>query len=75
MHFKDLEATKRTELSVIMHNGLNHSPIANQFKKEEVKGVSAKVITAAMLGGDCYPSPIGINLPNSDWIRKDYGSN
>jgi dipeptidyl-peptidase-3 len=76
VNFKDLEATKRTE--IISNNAQwfeDHSPIADQFKKEEVKGVSAKVITAAMLGGDCYPStPIGINLPNSDWIRKDYGS-
>ncbi|MEA5062765.1 MAG: dihydrofolate reductase, partial [Petrimonas sp.] len=47
----------------------------DKFKKEEVKGVSAKVITAAILGGDCYPAtPIGINLPNANWIRRDYGS-
>ncbi|MEG1587387.1 MAG: dihydrofolate reductase, partial [Bacteroidales bacterium] len=53
----------------------NHSPVAPEFKKETVKGVSAKVITAAMLGGDCYPaSPLGINLPNSNWIRSEYGS-
>ncbi len=76
VNFKDIEATKRTE--IISKNAQwfeDHSPIADEFKKEEVKGVSAKVITAAMLGGDCYPStPIGINLPNSNWIRKDYGS-
>ncbi len=76
VNFKDLDATRRTE--IISSNAQwfeDHSPIDEQFKKEEVKGVSAKVITAAMLGGDCYPAtPIGINLPNSDWIRKDYGS-
>ena len=76
MNFKDVEATKRTE--IISSNAQwfeDHSPIDKQFKKEEVKGVTAKVITAAMLGGDCYPAtPIGINLPNSNWIRRDYGS-
>ena len=76
VNFKDLEATKRTE--IISNNAQwfeNNSPIDNQFKKEEVKGVSAKVITAAMLGGDCYPAtPIGINLPNANWIRAQYGS-
>lgn len=76
VNFKDIEATKRTEL--ISDNAQwfeDQSPIDNQFKKEEVKGVSAKVITAAMLGGDCYPStPLGINLPNSNWIRRDHGS-
>jgi len=50
-------------------------PLILVFKKKEVKGVSAKVITVAQLGGECHPStPIGINLPNADWIRKDYGS-
>ncbi len=76
INFKNIEATKRTE--IISSNAQwfeDHSPIDAQYKKEEVKGVSAKVITAAMLGGDCYPStPIGINLPNSNWIRHDYGS-
>ena len=76
VNFKNVEATKRTE--IISSNAQwfeNHSPVAPEFRKEEVKGVSAKVITAAMLGGDCYPStPIGINLPNSNWIRHDYGS-
>lgn len=76
INFKNLEATKRTE--IISSNAQwfeDHSPIDDQYKKEEVKGVSAKVITAAMLGGDCYPAtPIGINLPNSNWIRHDYGS-
>jgi dipeptidyl-peptidase-3 len=53
----------------------DNSPVDPRFKKEEVKGISAKVITAAMLGGDCYPStPIGINLPNANWIRKNHGS-
>ncbi|MEZ5012387.1 MAG: hypothetical protein R2744_12760 [Bacteroidales bacterium] len=53
----------------------DHSPINDEFRKEEVKGVEGKVINVAMLGGDCQPtSPIGINLPNADWIRKDVGS-
>ena len=53
----------------------DHSPVDPRYRKERVKGVSAKVITVAMLGGDCYPAtPIGINLPNADWIRKEYGS-
>lgn len=76
VNFKDEEATKRTE--IISANAQwfeDNSPVDPQFKKEKVKGVSAKVITAAMLGGDCYPAtPIGINLPNSNWIRRDYGS-
>ncbi len=76
VNFKNIEATKRTE--TISNNAQwfeDHSPVDSRFKKEEVKGVSAKVITAAMLAGDCYPAtPIGINLPNSNWIRKEYGS-
>lgn len=76
INFKNVEATKRAD--IISNNAQwfeDNSPIDNKFKKKEVKGVSAKVITAAMLGGDCYPStPIGINLPNADWIRKEYGS-
>ncbi len=76
VNFKNDEATKRTE--IISRNAQwfeDHSPVEDRFKKKQVKGVSAKVITAAMLGGDCYPAtPIGINLPNADWIRKEHGS-
>ena len=76
VNFKDLEATHRTE--VISENAQwfeDHSPVDARFKKEEVKGVTAKVITAAILAGDLYPSTaIGINLPNSNWIRAQYGS-
>lgn len=76
VNFKDLEATHRTEL--ISSNAQwfeDHSPVDKQFKKEEVKGVSAKVITAAILAGDLYPSTaIGINLPNANWIRSQHGS-
>lgn len=76
VNFKNTEATKRTE--IISTNAQwfeDHSPVDPRFRKEKVKGVTAKVITVAQLGGDCYPStPIGINLPNSNWIRKDYGS-
>jgi dipeptidyl-peptidase-3 len=76
VNFKDLEATKRTQqISANAQWFEDHSPTDPKYKKEEVKGVSAKVITAAMLGGDCYPAtPIGINLPNANWIRKEYGS-
>ncbi len=76
VNFKDLEATRRTEL--ISENAQwfeDHSPIDGRFKKESVRGVSAKVITAAILAGDLYPATaIGINLPNADWIRAIYGS-
>lgn len=76
VNFKDLDATQRTEL--ISSNAQwfeDHSPVEKQFKKEEVKGVTAKVITAAILGGDLYPATaIGINLPNSNWIRSQHGS-
>jgi len=74
--FKDLEATKRSNL--ISANAQwfeDHSPVDPRFKKEECRGVSAKSIIVTTLGGDCFPAPpIGINLPNADWIRKDYGS-
>ncbi len=76
VNFKNLEATKTTQ--IISDNAQwfeDHSPIDPRYRKPQVKGVSAKVITVAMLGGDCYPAtPIGINLPNADWIRRDHGS-
>jgi dipeptidyl-peptidase-3 len=76
VNFKNIGATRRTK--IISENAQwfeNNSPVDPRFKKKEVKGVSAKVITAVMLGGDCYPAtPIGINLPNSNWIREQYGS-
>ena len=76
VNIKDLEATKRTEtLSDNAQWFEDHSPVAPEFKKEKCKGVSAKVINAAILAGDLYPaSAIGINLPNSDWVRKEHGS-
>lgn len=76
VNFKDIAATSRTEL--ISENAQwfeDNSPVDKSFKKEEVKGVSAKVITAAILAGDLYPATaIGINLPNSNWIRDQHGS-
>ncbi len=76
VNFKNKEASERTE--IISNNAQwfeSNSPVDNRFKKENVKGVSAKVITAVILGGDTYPSTaIGINLPNSNWIRHDHGS-
>lgn len=76
VNFKDMEATHRTE--IISGNAQwfeDHSPVDKQFKKDKVKGVSAKVITAAILAGDLYPATaIGINLPNSNWIRSHHGS-
>lgn len=76
VNFKDEEATHRTEI-ISQHAQWfeDHSPVSPSFKKEVVRGVSAKVITVAMLGGDLYPSSaIGINLPNSNWIRSLHGS-
>ena len=76
VNFKDNEASRRTEL--ISENAQwfeDNSPVDPRFKKSEVKGVSAKVINVATLAGDCFPAaPIGINLPNADWIRREHGS-
>lgn len=76
VEYKDLEATKRTQ--TISQNAQwfeDHSPVDSRFRKPEVKGVTANVICAAMLGGEEYPaSAIGINLPNANWIRQEYGS-
>jgi len=76
VNFKDLDATRRTE--ILSENAQwfeDNSPIDPRFKRDEVKGVTAKVITTAMLGGDTYPdSPVGINLPNATWIRREHGS-
>ena len=76
VEYKDLEATKRTQ--TISQNAQwfeDHSPVDSRFRKPEVKGVTANVICAAMLGGEEYPaSAIGINLPNSNWIRQEHGS-
>ena len=76
VNIRDAKASQRTE--TISENAQwfeDNSPVDPRFKKKEVKGISAKVIDAAMLGGACYPStPIGVNLPNADWIRKEHGS-
>ncbi|MDA3853392.1 MAG: dihydrofolate reductase [Bacteroidales bacterium] len=76
VNFKNDEATKRTE--IVSGNAQwfeDHSPVEDRFQKDKVKGVTAKVITAAIIAGDCYPAtPIGVNLPNADWIRRDHGS-
>lgn len=76
VHYKDLEATRRTK--TISSNAQwfeDHSPVDKRFRKKVVKGITANVVCAAMLGGDEYPaSAIGINLPNADWIRAEYGS-
>ena len=74
--YTDLEATKRTEIIIANAQWFeDNSPIQTEYKKEKVTGVAAKVINIAMLGGDCYPvSPLGINLPNANWIRKEVGS-
>jgi dipeptidyl-peptidase-3 len=75
-NFVDVAATRRTQ--IISDNAQwfeDHSPVDARYRKEKVTGVSAKVITAAIIGGDCYPAtPIGINLPNADWIRREVGS-
>ncbi len=76
VNYIDVESSKRTR--IITENAQwfeDNSPIMPQYKKEKVTGIAAKVINIAMLGGDCYPaSPLGINLPNADWIRKEVGS-
>jgi dipeptidyl-peptidase III len=76
VNYTDFEATKRTK--IIADNSQwfeDNSPVQPQYRKEKVTGVAAKVINIAMLGGDCYPaSPLGINLPNANWIRKEVGS-
>jgi dipeptidyl-peptidase-3 len=76
VNYTDQEASKRTK--IITENAQwfeDNSPIMPQYRKEKVTGVAARVINIAMLGGDCYPaSPLGINLPNADWIRKEVGS-
>lgn len=76
VNFKNLEATRRT--NTISENAQwfeDHSPIDPRFRKEQVKGITAKVISVGILGGDCYPTtPIGINLPNANWIRAAHGS-
>ncbi|MGM9736556.1 MAG: dihydrofolate reductase [Candidatus Cryptobacteroides sp.] len=76
VNYKDIEASRRTE--IISTNAQwfeDHSPVDPRFRKKEVRGVSAKVINVATLAGDCYPAtPIGINLPNADWIRREHGS-
>jgi len=76
LHVRDREATRRTE--ILSQNAQwfeDHAPIEKRFRKEKVKGISANVVNVAMLGGESHPtSPVGVNLPNSDWIRKEYGS-
>ncbi len=76
VNIKDPEASERTR--IISENAQwfeDNSPVDPKYRKKEVKGVSAKVISAVQIGGDCYPvSPLGINLPNADWIRKEHGS-
>lgn len=75
-NFINRKATKRTR--TISENAQwfeDNAPMDPRFRKKKVKGITAKVITVTMLGGDCYPTtPIGINLPNANWIRKDHGS-
>ena len=76
VNYTDIEATKRSRIITANAQWFeDNSPIESKYKKEKVTGVAAKVINIAMLGGDCYPSsPLGINLPNADWIRKEIGS-
>ena len=76
VNYTDAEATKRTKIITANAQWFeDNSPVQKEYKKEKVTGVAAKVINIAMLGGDCYPaSPLGINLPNADWIRKEVGS-
>ena len=76
VNYTDLEATKRTKIITANAQWFeDNSPIQPQYKKEKVTGIAAKVINIAMLGGECYPvSPLGINLPNANWIRKEIGS-
>ena len=74
--YKDAEATRRTEIITANAQWFeDNSPVSAQFRKDTVTGIAARVVIIAMLGGDCYPvSPLGINLPNADWIRKEVGS-
>ena len=76
VEYTDVEASRRTKIITANAQWFeDNSPVQSEYKKEKVTGVAAKVINVAMLGGDCYPaSPLGINLPNSNWIRKDIGS-
>jgi dipeptidyl-peptidase III len=76
VHYTDHEGTNRTRIITANSQWFeDHSPVDSKYRKEKVTGVAAKVINIAMLGGDCYPvSPLGINLPNADWIRKEIGS-
>ncbi|HQK37904.1 MAG TPA: dihydrofolate reductase [Bacteroidales bacterium] len=76
VHILDAEATERTRILAAHAQWFeDHSPVDERFKKETVTGISARTVNICMLGGDCHPAtPIGINLPNSDWIRKEHGS-
>jgi dipeptidyl-peptidase-3 len=76
VNYTNIEATRRTKIITANAQWFeDNSPIDSKYRKEKVTGVAAKVINIAMLGGDCYPaSPLGINLPNADWIRKEVGS-
>lgn len=76
VHIMDEESTKRTQILAAHAQWFeDHSPVDVRFKKKVVTGISARTVNVCMLGGDCHPStPIGINLPNSDWIRKEHGS-